>query len=199
MNSLQLTWLRLSERSPDARPLLVIDDLAVRVGMRRVLDGVSLSVFPGDHLRITGPNGCGKSTLLNAIAGVAPARIERGSIRLDGTDIAAWPSHERARQGIAYMRQVDHVFFALSVNENLTMALGRSGYDRFAEHFPNWVADFPPNKRAGHLSGGQRKKLAWGMTVLKSAPLILADEPEAGVSQGLSPPVEKTYVVVTHQ
>lgn len=199
MNGLQLTWLKSGERGPDARPLLAINDLAVRVGVRRVLEGISLDVFPGDHLRITGPNGCGKSTLLNAIAGVAPARIEHGIVRFDDADITACHAYERARRGIAYMRQVDHVFPALGIRENLTMALGHGGYERFAGAFPDWAADLPADKRAGQLSGGQRKKLAWGMTVLRSALLILADEPDAGAAQRFCPPADKTYILVTHQ
>lgn len=199
MSGLQLAWIRRGERGPGIRPLLAVEDLTVRVGVRRVLDGIGLEVYPGDHLRITGPNGCGKSTLLNALAGVPPARIERGRIRFDGADITAWPAHERARRGIAYMRQVDHVFPALTVRENLTMALGRDGYERFAGTFPGWAADFPPHKRAGQLSGGQRKKLAWGMNTLRENHICLVDEPEAGVAGPLEFESSHTYLIVAHE
>jgi len=198
MSGLQITWIRHGERGSDARPQLLIKDLVVRVGVMRILDGIDLEIFEGDHVCITGANGCGKSTLLNAIAGIAPARIENGQIRFKGTDITTWPAHERARLGIAYMRQVDNVFPALTIHENLTMALGQRGYERFVDLFPEWTADFPPDKRAGQLSGGQRKKVAWGMTVLRSAPLILADEPDAGVAQRFAPPETKTFILVTH-
>ncbi|MFH2124578.1 MAG: ATP-binding cassette domain-containing protein [Pseudomonadota bacterium] len=199
MSGLQITWIRHGERGSDARPQLLIKDLVVRVGVRRILEGIELEIFEGDHVRITGANGCGKSTLLNAIAGIAPARIASGQICFKGTDITTWPTHERARLGIAYMRQVDNVFLALSIRENLMMALGQDGYELFTEAFPEWAADFPPDKRVGQLSGGQRKKVAWGMTVLRNAPLILADEPEAGVAQRFVPPATKTYILVTHQ
>lgn len=199
MSGLQLTWVRRGERHPGCQPLLTVKDLVVRVGLRRVLNGIGLEVYPGDHLQITGPNGCGKSTLLNAVAGVEPARIERGCIRFDGEDMTKWPAYERARRGIIYMRQVDHVFPTLTVSENLTLALGRDGYERFREAFPEWIVDFPSHKQTGQLSGGQRKKLAWGMTVLGRAPLVLADEPEAGVAQRFDPPEAKTYIKVTHQ
>lgn len=198
MSGLRLAWTRRGKRGPEARPLLAIDDLSVRVGVRRVLDGICLEVFEGDHVRITGPNGCGKSTLLNAIVGIMPARIEKGRIRFGEADITAWSTHERTRLGIAYMRQFDNIFPSLTVRENLMMALGQSGYEQFAEAFPEWVADFPPDKRAGQLSGGQRKKLAWGMTVLSSASLVLTDEPEAGVADILMMPKDATSITISH-
>lgn len=199
-SGLQLTWSKCGVRGSNARPLLSVTDLVVRVGVRRVLDGINLEVFPGDHVRITGPNGCGKSSLLNAVAGVAPAQIENGRIIFDGADITDWPAHERAGQGIAYMRQVDNVFPSLTVHENLTIALGTGGYDRFAKSFPDWARDFPADTRAGLLSGGQRKKLAWGMTALTGKKLFLADEPEAGVAERLYVPNDITsYVVITHE
>ncbi len=199
MNNLEITWIRQGARALDVRPLLLVKSLCVRVGVRQVLDSIDLEVYEGDHVRITGPNGCGKSTLLNAIAGIAPAKIEGGHVHFQDMDITSWSSHERARQGIAYMRQVDNIFPSLTIRENLIMALGRDGYEQFAQVFPEWVGDFPPNKRAGQLSGGQRKKVAWGMTVLRNAPLILADEPEAGVAHRFEPPETKTYIMVTHQ
>jgi ABC-type branched-subunit amino acid transport system ATPase component len=199
MSGLEFTWLTQGRRIPGAQPVLSVENLTVRVGMRRVLDGIDLQVFEGDHVRITGPNGCGKSSLLNAIVGVAPARIEHGHIHFEGSDVTDRPAHERARRGIAYMRQVDNVFPALTVDENLVLALGRDGFDRFAEAFPEWATDLMRHKRAGQLSGGQKKKLAWAMTVLTNAPLILADEPQAGIEQRFAPPAGKTYILVTHQ
>lgn len=198
MSHLKLTLLKRGENVSDARPLLMIKNLVVQVGVRRVLDCINLEIFEGDQMCITGPNGCGKSTLLNAIAGVAPARIESGQICFQGTDITTWPAHKRARLGIAYMRQVNNVFPALTIHENLTMALGQRGYEQFVNSFPEWAADFPPDKRAGQLSGGQRKKLAWGMTVLRSIKLALMDEPEAGVAGVLMMSKETTTITVTH-
>lgn len=199
MSNLQITWLKRGTQASDTQPILAVKALSVRVGVRRVLDSIDFQVYEGDYVRITGPNGCGKSTLLNAIAGITPARIESGHIRFRDTDITSWPVHERARQGIAYMRQVENVFSSLTIRENLMMALGQDGYERFTKSFPEWVPDFPQDKRAGQLSGGQRKKVAWAMTVLRDAPLILADEPEAGVAQRFVPPASKTYILVTHQ
>lgn len=162
-----------------AIPLLQIEHISVRVGQRLVLDDVSLEVFEGEHIRITGPNGAGKSTLLNAITGVLP--LAEGRILFKGEDISALPTHERAFRGVRYMRQRANVFPSLTVQENLRLAIGKDGFERFSERFPDWAEDISANKPAGMLSGGQKQKLAWGMTMLPEAELILADEPSAGM------------------
>lgn len=177
--SLQFTKLKEGKR---LSPVLNIKNLSVRVGIRQVLKEMNLTVYPGDHIRITGPNGSGKSTLLNAIAGVDPARIEEGTIEFNGINITRLAPHERASLGIAYMRQSDNVFPSLSVADNLRLALGDDGPEQFTKAFPEWAKDLPMTKTAGLLSGGQKKKLAWGMTVLRNdIKLALLDEPRAGV------------------
>jgi len=80
------------------------------------------------------------------------------------------------------MRQQDNVFPSLTVSENLQLAVGKDGYERFHVKFPEWVKDIAANQPAGMLSGGQKQKLAWGMAVLSSGDILLADEPSAGVT-----------------
>jgi branched-chain amino acid transport system ATP-binding protein len=109
------------------------------------------------------------------------------------------PAHERAALGIAFMRQVENVFQNLTVNENLVLALGKSGYERFSQSFPNWTHELPANKRAGQLSGGQKKKLSWAMSCLADKKILLADEPDAGVDQKFELPDDRcTYIVISH-
>jgi ABC-type branched-subunit amino acid transport system ATPase component len=180
MSSLHFTWLKKGESG--TRPLLSVRNLCVRVGIRQILKNVNLEVFPGDHIRITGPNGSGKSTLLNAIAGVEPAKVTSGSIAMDGREIMLLPAHERASLGLAYMRQTDNTFPSLSVAENLRIALGGDGSERFRATFPEWAKQIPLDKPAGNLSGGQKKKLAWAMTSLQNSQVVMLDEPMAGVS-----------------
>ncbi len=182
--SLHFTKLREGDRTA---PLLTIKNLSVRVGIRQVLKGMSLTICQGEHIRITGPNGSGKSTLLNAIAGVEPARIEEGTIEFDGSDIRSMPPHKRASLGIAYMRQTDNIFPSLSVGENLRLALGEYGPERFMKVFPECAKDLPLSKTAGLLSGGQKKKLAWGMTLLRqNARIALLDELKAGTDESIN-------------
>lgn len=183
---MSLHFTKLREGEPTA-PLLTIKNLSVRAGIRLVLKDMNLTVCRGDHIRITGPNGSGKSTLLNAISGIEPARIEQGTIEFDGNDIKSMPAHKRAALGIAYMRQTDNIFPSLSVGDNLRLALGDDGPERFTKIFPEWCKDMPLSKTAGLLSGGQKKKLAWAMTLLRqNARIALLDEPKAGTDESIN-------------
>jgi len=180
---LNFEWVGGHKRPAGAVPLLAIEDVSVRLGQRLVLDDVSLEVYESEQVRITGPNGAGKSTLLNAITGVLP--LATGRVVFKGEDISRLPTHERAQRGIRYMRQRDNVFPSLTVRENLRLALGLDGYERFADRFPDWVQDILPEMPAGMLSGGQKQKLAWAMSVLSLGKLALFDEAAAGVAGSL--------------
>src|SRR5438552_801467 len=105
MPDLRFTVLRQGVRRTGAQPVLRIEQLTVKVGIRRVIENLDLEIFEGDTVCISGPNGSGKSTLLNAIAGLEPARIEAGKIFLDREDVTAMPPHERSRRGVGFLRQ----------------------------------------------------------------------------------------------
>ena len=198
MDNMNFKWLKRGQRGPDVIPLLRIEGLTVKVGMRRVLDNLDLEVFEGDHVLITGPNGCGKSTLFNAIMDIPPSKRIRGKIEFKGNDITRLPTHKRANLGISYMRQIDNIFPGMSVAGNLRLAIGEEGPERFQREFPQWVEELPLEKRGGALSGGQKKKLAWGMAmIVKNSELTLADESRAGMSGVLSYNV-RTILMVEH-
>lgn len=184
MGLLNFEWVGGRKRKSGSTPLLEVEHISVRIGQRLVLDDVSLEVFEGEQVRITGPNGAGKSTLLNAIIGVLP--LASGRIIFKGKDLTPLPTHKRAERGICYMRQRDNVFPALTVRENLRLAIGVEGYERFRERFPEWTRDIAPDMPAGMLSGGQKQKLAWGMTILDDPTLLLIDESSAGSSDSLT-------------
>jgi branched-chain amino acid transport system ATP-binding protein len=194
---LRFTTLRQGERREGMSALLRVERLTVKVGIRRVIEDLDLDVFEGDAICISGPNGCGKSTLLNAIAGLAPARIESGTISLGGKNVTKLPAHERSRCGIAFLRQRENVFLDLTVDDNLRLALGPEGPPRFREIYSGWAADLSGLKRVGLLSGGQKQRLAWAMATLRASRLLLADEPEAGMAQQLALP-EGTLLLVSH-
>jgi branched-chain amino acid transport system ATP-binding protein len=197
VSELEFKTIRAGNRRDNAVPLLRIEHLTVRVGIRRVIEALSLNVFEGDAICITGPNGSGKSTLLNAIAGLDPARVGTGLICLAGEDIAGLPPHERSRRGLAFMRQRENVFADLTIEQNLRLALGPDGLTMFCSHFPEWVGDLPGHKLASLLSGGQKQRLAWGMASLRPHILLLADEPEAGTAgHSILPP--GTLLLVSH-
>lgn len=197
MGLLNFAWIGGQKRESGGAPLLQVEHVSVRVGQRLVLDDVSLEVFEGEQVRITGPNGAGKSTLLNAITGVLP--LDEGRILFKGEDISKLPTHERAARGIRYMRQRDNVCPSLTVSENLQLAVGKDGYERFRERFPEWAKDIAANQPAGMLSGGQKQKLAWGMTVLGAHQLLLMDEPSAGSSERLQLPSLRSVCYVDHE
>jgi len=198
MSELHFSWFRRAERQGGQSPLLQIQALRVKLGIRQILEDVDLDVYEGDAVYVAGSNGSGKSTLLNAIAGLDPARIVGGSILFQDINITQTPAHKRAQLGIGYLRQRDNIFSDLTVNENLRLALGSDGYVRFQNAFPEVASTLPPNKRASLLSGGQKQRLAWVMTSLRQHQLLLADEPEAGLSQQLPLPANGTFIVVSH-
>ena len=199
MGELRFTTLRTGRRGDGAFPLLRVEGLSVKVGIRHVIQDLSLEVFEGEVVCISGPNGSGKSTLLNAIAGLDPARIERGTVSLDGEDLTRLPPHERARRGLAFMRQRENVFADLTVDENLRLAGGPQGPAKFRESHSVWASDLPGYKRVGLLSGGQKQRLAWAMATLRPSRLLLADEPEAGLSSRPAVPAATTVLVVGHE
>lgn len=199
MSGLSFHWIQYGESRGDTRPVLHVQGLSVKVGVREVLSNIDMEVYLGDHVRVSGPNGSGKSTLLNAIAGIEPAQIIAGHIVFNGLDITHLPAHIRAGEGIAYMRQTGSVFGSLSVKENLRLALGDDGPTKFKEEYPDWASSMPFEKSAGLLSGGQKKKLAWGMTMLKSHnALWMLDEPKAGVDgeDGLMSSMHRAHTVI---
>jgi branched-chain amino acid transport system ATP-binding protein len=163
-----------------------------------VLQDLSLDVNTGDLVRVSGPNGGGKSTLFNAIAGLLP--LIEGQIFFQGVDLKRLHAHERSALGISYMRQRDNVFPSLNVRQNLELAGGATAYDFFQTKFPDWAADLHKDKGAGMLSGGQKQKLAWAMCTLHNPPLVLADEPFAGMEANFQTllPLLTTAIYIEH-
>jgi branched-chain amino acid transport system ATP-binding protein len=161
------------------------EELTAGYGGRPVVHGVSISVAPGEIVSIVGPNGSGKSTLLKAIVGVV--EVLSGKVLIGGRDATGWPSEEIARSGVGYVPQVDDVFAPLTVRENLEMGgylLKSRDVERRIEHV---ISVFPQlsrmaSRRAGKLSGGERKMLAMGRALMLSPALVVLDEPTANLA-----------------
>lgn len=206
IDGIHLRYLRRSA-SPSASPVLEVRNLAVRVGLRTLFSGVNVSLRKGEIARldtagedvvvVTGPNGSGKSSLLNAVVGLPPARITAGTVSLKGVDVTQWPAHRRCGMGLAYMRQRDNVFSDLTVADNLIVALGASGPERFANHFPKYASQMS-GKMAEMLSGGERQILAWAMAILRGGDVLLADEPEGGLADSVELPHHMACLLVSH-
>ena len=155
-----------------SNPLASVEALAKRYGDVIALDGVSLTVMPGETLGLVGPDGAGKSTLLKLLAGIGSA---------DGGTIALSPAVQGAR---AFMPQSAGLYDDLSVAENLALYADlRGGADtdaRAAVLAAAGLTDFA-GRLAGQLSGGMRQKLGLACALVTRPQLVLLDEPSVGV------------------
>ncbi|MFG2877004.1 ABC transporter ATP-binding protein [Streptomyces sp. NPDC048337] len=149
-----------------------------------VLRGCSVEVRPGELVGVVGPNGAGKSTLAKAVFGLL--KVRGGTVRLHGEDVTNRPAHDLVRRGVGYVPQLQNVFPALTVEENLRMGLYlRPGaYARRAaaveELFPVLAAR--RGQKAGSMSGGERQMLAMARALMTEPRVLLLDEPSAGLS-----------------
>jgi lipopolysaccharide export system ATP-binding protein len=152
---------------------------------RRVVDGVSFHVAPGEVVGLLGPNGAGKTTSFNMVVGLVAA--EQGRVLLGETDLTGLPMHRRARLGVGYLPQEASIFRRLTVRQNFTGVLQALGVGRREreERASALLAEFRLEKVAEslgeQLSGGERRRAEVARSLLSSPRYILFDEPFAGV------------------
>ena len=150
-----------------------------------VLRDVSLAVPDGRVVALVGPNGAGKTTLLRVAAGLI--RPERGSVRLDGTDLTPLPPHRRLDHGVCLVPEGRGVFPRLTVREHLRLYARQSGRP---DGVDETVARFPRlgerlGQAAGTMSGGEQQMLALARAFMARPRVVMLDE----VSMGLAPRV----------
>ena len=172
-------------------------------GIHAVRDA-SLQIETGSVTGLIGPNGAGKTTLLNVIAGLYEP--DSGTVQLDGQDITGLPPHELFARGLLRTFQIAHEFSSLTVRENLMMVPQDQSGERLIDAWlqpakirqeeavliakANEVISFlqldpVANERAGNLSGGQKKLLELGRTMMTDAKIVFLDEVGAGVNRTL--------------
>jgi branched-chain amino acid transport system ATP-binding protein len=166
-------------------PALAADDIRAGYGAGDIVHGVSVRAVRGQVACVVGPNGSGKSTLLKALTGVVKASA--GRVRLAGTDITGLPPEEIARRGVGYVPQNDDVFGPLTVRENLEMGGYLLDRREIGARIERVVGVFPRlgqmvSRRAGRLSGGERKMLAMGRVLMLEPAVFLLDEPTANLA-----------------
>ncbi|HET9578819.1 MAG TPA: ABC transporter ATP-binding protein [Usitatibacter sp.] len=166
---------------------LAVGGLNVRYGEAKVLFDVSFAVAEREILTCVGRNGAGKTTLLKSIAGLVKAAS--GSIAAGSRSLVGLAPHAIARLGVKYVAQDKRVFSDLTVRENMELgsyATRDYDWDRVTAYFPRLAALM--DRKAGHLSGGERQMLMIGRALLGRPAVLLVDEP----TEGLAP------AIVTH-
>ncbi len=186
------------------RFMIVVDNIHMYFGGIHAVDGASLTIEGGSITGLIGPNGAGKTTLFNVIAGVY--KPTSGRVYLDGEDITGLPPHDLFAKGMLRTFQLAHEFSTLTVRENLMMVPGdqtgesligawlRPGkvraQDAEIRRKADEVIDFlqirqVADELAGNLSGGQKKLLELGRTMMVDAKIVFLDEVGAGVNRTL--------------
>lgn len=184
--------------------VLTVDGVSSGYDRRTVVEGVSVSLAPGELVALIGHNGGGKSTLLKTIVGLLPLRA--GRITFDGKDVGRLSAARRVDSGLCLVPQLGNTFPDLCVQENLDLS-AHMCY-RTASERTDAVTDvydvFPVLKertkqQAGQLSGGQRQMLALGIALLKKPKVLLLDEPSLGLSPALSQRLLENIVTISSE
>ena len=194
----------MANERPDSDRIVEVRDVTKRFGGLTAVDHCSLSIRRGSVTGLIGPNGAGKTTLFNLVAGAL--KPDEGTILLDGEDVTGFEPHQLFDRGLLRTFQLAHEFGNLTALENLMVVPpGQSGESfvaalarpakaaadeknvlRRAEEVIEFldlgaVADVP----AANLSGGQKKLLELGRTMMVDAKVVLLDEVGAGVNRAL--------------
>ena len=184
--------------------MIIAQDVHKHFGGFRAVDGATIEIAEGSITGLIGPNGAGKSTLFNVIAGVL--KPTSGKITMAGEDITGLPPHELFHKGLLRTFQIAHEFSSMTVRENLMMVPGGqrgeslwnawfrrgqvAGDERALAKKADEVLDFLTidhlaDEKAGNLSGGQKKLLELGRTMMVDAKVVFLDEVGAGVNRTL--------------
>ena len=184
--------------------MIVVEDVHKHFGGFHAVDGASLTIKAGSITGLIGPNGAGKTTLFNVIAGIL--KPTSGRVTMMGEDITGLPPHELFHKGLLRTFQIAHEFSSMTVRENLMMVPGqqlgevlwntwfrrgvvaaeeRALAEKADEVLEFLTIDHLADEVAGNLSGGQKKLLELGRTMMVDAKMVFLDEVGAGVNRTL--------------
>ncbi|HEY1182355.1 MAG TPA: ABC transporter ATP-binding protein, partial [Rhodocyclaceae bacterium] len=179
----------------NGQPLLEVLNLEVHYGGIAAVKGISFAVEAGETVALIGANGAGKTTTLKALARLLPAQ---GTLRYDGQDLHALPSHALVQRGFSLVPEGRGVFARMSVAENLLMGAFHRSDNEIDQDVERMFELLPRLKErqhqlAGTLSGGEQQMLAIARALMGRPRLLLLDEP----SMGLAPlMVQKIFEVI---
>ena len=184
--------------------MIVVENIHKHFGGVRAVNGATLSIQPNTITGLIGPNGAGKTTLFNVITGLY--QPTSGKVTLNGEDITGLKPHELFHKGVLRTFQLAHEFATLTVRDNLMMVPpNQAGESLLSTWFnPGLVRakeeevrakaeevihfleiEQVANEFAGNLSGGQKKLLELGRTMMVDAKIVFLDEVGAGVNRTL--------------
>ncbi|MBN8293323.1 ABC transporter ATP-binding protein [Rhodobacter sp. NTK016B] len=184
--------------------MIRVENLHKHFGGFHAVDGASLNISEGSITGLIGPNGAGKTTLFNVIAGVL--KPTSGHVFMAGEDITGLEPHELFHKGLLRTFQIAHEFHSMTVRENLMMVPPRQAGEglmsawfqrarvrhedeeirrRANEVLEFLTIDHIADEKAGQISGGQKKLLELGRTMMTDARIVFLDEVGAGVNRTL--------------
>ncbi len=164
---------------------IVAENLVKSYRGKRVVDGVSFEVSPGEIVGLLGPNGAGKTTSFYMVVGLI--RAEQGRVFLNGNNITTLPMHLRARRGIGYLAQEASIFRGLTVEQNLLAIFEANNYPqaKARERSEQLMKEFGVinirNQNGSSLSGGERRRVEIVRALATEPSFLLLDEPFSGV------------------
>jgi branched-chain amino acid transport system ATP-binding protein len=176
-----------------AEPLLDVRNLGKRFGGFVALEGIDLTIAPGERLGLIGPNGSGKSTFVNCLCGTLTN--ETGTVRFDGRDLNGLPAHSRTRLGLARSFQLPRPFTSMTVADNVRVPLlytvqHRSGVVDASHTLDQRCAELlelvglagKARKLPGDLTQVEMRKVELARAMAAEPKLLIADEAMAGLS-----------------
>lgn len=176
-----------------AEPLLDVRNLGKRFGGFVALEGIDLTIAPGERVGLIGPNGSGKSTFVNCLCGTLAN--ETGTVRFDGHDLNGLPAHSRTRLGLARSFQLPRPFTSMTVADNVRVPLlytvqHRSGVVDASHTLDQRCAELlelvglagKARKLPGDLTQVEMRKVELARAMAAEPKLLIADEAMAGLS-----------------
>jgi ABC-type branched-subunit amino acid transport system ATPase component len=171
---------------PAGEAMLSLSGVVAGYGGFDILHGIDLHVNRGEIVTVVGPNGSGKSTVFNAIYGLINMR--RGEVVFQGEKVTSMGPQDLLRRGLAMVPQLSTIFPFLSVYENLELGMYlvrdkaqvKARIQEIFDLFPRLAER--RTQHAGTLSGGERRALEIGRSLMLGPSMILMDEPSVGLS-----------------